>query len=119
MPHSARVNIRSSAQLCGPDGWRRGRLPTLPESAWFELAPDWACAILSPATARTDRAVKMPIYAHYGVQFAWLIDPLKQSVEAFELAGSTWNSVAQHQGAEIVALPPFEAVPLDLGGLWG
>jgi len=26
-------------------GWRRARMPALPEAAWFELAPDWACAV--------------------------------------------------------------------------
>ncbi len=29
-------------------GWRRERMPALPDSAWFELAPDWACELLSP-----------------------------------------------------------------------
>jgi len=24
-------------------GWRRERMPELPETAWFELAPDWVC----------------------------------------------------------------------------
>ena len=33
-------------------GWRRSRMPKLPETAWFELPPDWVCEILSPSTAR-------------------------------------------------------------------
>jgi len=39
--------------VLGPDlaGWRRERMPELPEAAAFELAPDWACEVLSPATA--------------------------------------------------------------------
>lgn len=40
-------------------GWRRERMPELPAAAWFGLAPDWACEILSPSTARTDRTIKM------------------------------------------------------------
>jgi len=44
-------------------GWRRERLPSLPKSSWFDLAPDWVCEILAPSTAAIDRAVKMPIYA--------------------------------------------------------
>ncbi len=56
-------------------GWRRERLPTMPDTAFFTLPPDWICEVLSPGTARTDRADKMPIYAEYGVSFLWLIDP--------------------------------------------
>jgi Uma2 family endonuclease len=42
-------------------GWRRQRMPEVPDTAAFELAPDWICEILSPGTAATDRADKMPI----------------------------------------------------------
>lgn len=31
-------------------GWRRERMPNLPHTDWFDLAPDWVCEILSPAT---------------------------------------------------------------------
>jgi hypothetical protein len=41
--------------------WRREGMPALPETAWFELAPDWVCENLSPGTARTDRVIEMPI----------------------------------------------------------
>ena len=36
-------------------GWRRERLPELPREAFFTLAPDWVCEVLSPSTARLDR----------------------------------------------------------------
>jgi hypothetical protein len=41
-------------------GWRRERLPTLPEAAWFELTPDWICEVLSPSTARTVSSGAIP-----------------------------------------------------------
>src|SRR5205085_2608797 len=31
-------------------GWRRERMPQLPDTAFFELAPDWVCEVLSPST---------------------------------------------------------------------
>ena len=37
-------------------GWRLARTPELPETAYFVLATDWACEVLSPATAADDRA---------------------------------------------------------------
>ena len=46
----------------GPDilvpdiaGWRRERVPTLPEEPHFSLAPDWLCEVLSPSTGWLDR----------------------------------------------------------------
>src|SRR5580700_3070151 len=29
-------------------GWRRERMPELPDAAAIELAPDWVCEVLSP-----------------------------------------------------------------------
>src|ERR671922_1878408 len=31
-------------------GWRRERLPALPDAAFFTMGPDWLCEILSPST---------------------------------------------------------------------
>lgn len=64
-------------QVLVPDlaGWRRQRMFALPETAWFEVIPDWVCEILSPSTARLDRIVKMPLYAQLGIVHLWLIDP--------------------------------------------
>lgn len=44
-------------------GWRRERMPVLPSTAYFTLAPDWICEVLSPSTEEHDREVKMPVYA--------------------------------------------------------
>ena len=46
-----------------------------------ELAPDWACEVLSPGTARKDRVKKMPIYAGNGVGHLWLLDPDQRTLE--------------------------------------
>src|SRR5437667_6517507 len=48
-------------------GWRRERMPVFPSVAAFELAPDWVCEVLSPSTARIDRARKLHVYAREGV----------------------------------------------------
>lgn len=48
-------------------GWRRTRAPVIPNAAALTQAPDWVCEVLSPSTARVDRAYKMRIYAREGV----------------------------------------------------
>jgi Uma2 family endonuclease len=44
-------------------GWRKERMPALPDVVGIELAPDWVCEVLSPSTAPIDRTRKVPIYA--------------------------------------------------------
>ena len=44
-------------------GWRRERMPALPDVVGFTLAPDWVCEVISPSTARIDRGRKLRVYA--------------------------------------------------------
>ncbi|WP_437974372.1 Uma2 family endonuclease [Sorangium sp. So ce295] len=100
-------------------GWRRERMPVLPETAFFSLAPDWICEVLSPSTASVDRDEKMPIYAREGVRYAWLVDPIARTLEVFSLvSGRGWGPAAVHRDAARVRAEPFEAIELDLSVLW-
>ena len=99
-------------------GWRRERMPALPETAYFELAPDWVCEVLSPSTRRMDRADKLPIYAGHGVAHAWLVDPEAQTLEVFSLQDRHWRLERVYQGEEEVCSPPFDAIRFSLGGFW-
>jgi len=111
--------VRNS-EVAVPDlaGWQRERMPRPPEDHRFEVVPDWVCEILSPSTKRKDRQDKMPLYAHYGVQYAWLIDPVEQTLEVYRLDAGAWVEVGHFTGAGQVVAPPFEAVSIDLKGLW-
>ena len=99
-------------------GWRRERLPSLPDTAWFELAPDWICEVLSPSTARTDRAEKLPIYAAAGVLHAWLIDPDLCALEALENLDGRWLLLEVSENDQASQLPPFDAISFPLNALW-
>ena len=113
--------LHLGADVVVPDlaGWRRERMPALPETAWFELAPDWACEILSPSTARTDRALKMPVYARERVSHLWLVDPDARTLEVYALQPDRhWLLLATLQEGEPVRQPPFEAVEFSLASLW-
>ncbi|MEJ2610763.1 MAG: Uma2 family endonuclease [Candidatus Thiodiazotropha sp.] len=114
--------LHLSTNILVPDiaGWRRERMPSLPETAWFELVPDWICEILSPSTARTDRALKMPLYAQVGVPHLWLVDPDTQTLEVYHLQeNSHWLLLVTLKENEAVSQPPFDAINFSLGSLWG
>lgn len=99
-------------------GWRVERMPAPPTTAYFSLAPDWICEVLSPGTAAIDRADKMPFYARAGIGHAWLVDPLLKTIEAYRLDRGGWRLLATHRGDLAVAVEPFEATPIDLSRLW-
>jgi Uma2 family endonuclease len=109
------------ADVLVPDlaGWRRERMPVLPDSAAIELAPDWVCEVISPGTARHDRGGKRAIYAREGVSHIWLVDPEARVLEVFRLlptkdyvVAGVWSESA------LVRAEPFDAIELELGALW-
>jgi Uma2 family endonuclease len=99
-------------------GWRRQRMPEIPDTAAFELVPDWICEILSPGTAATDRADKMPIYAVLGVPHLWLVDPLTRTLEIYRLETQRYSVLGTWRGDAVVRADPFDAIELELAALW-
>ena len=101
-------------------GWRRERFPGLLErdDAFFDVAPDWVCEVLSPSTAALDRGRKLALYHQEGVGHAWLVDPRAHALEAYRRGETGWCLLARHGGEEVVRAEPFETEPLDLGRLW-
>ena len=99
-------------------GWRREQLPELPDAAYFTLAPDWVCEVLSASTRRLDLHGKRPVYAREGVLYLWLVDPTDRTLEAFELRDREWVLIATAKDDEPVGIRPFDAITFSLGVLW-
>ena len=115
------IHFVRDTEVAVPDlaGWRRERMPQVPNDHRFAVVPDWVCKILSPSTARKDRFIKLPIYARYGVAHAWLVDPEAHTLEAFELRQGIWLLIATLQDDAPVRVPPFDAIEFSLADLWG
>ena len=100
-------------------GWRLRTLPERPDTAAYPVAPDWICEVLSPGTTARDRAHKLPFYGRAGVGHVWLVDPIGQTLEVFELTDHRWTLAMAVIGRTAVAPAPFESLEFDLGLLWG
>jgi Uma2 family endonuclease len=99
-------------------GWRRERLPHMPNVPFFELAPDWVCEVISPTTGALDRGRKLHVYAREGIAHCWLVDPLAKTLEVYRLEAGRWVVACTYAGAAQVHAEPFEAHLLDLARWW-
>jgi Uma2 family endonuclease len=114
------IHLVHDTEVAVPDlaGWHRERMPRVPQDHRFMVVPDWVCEILSKSTESKDRAITMPIYARYGVAHAWLVDPVKRTLEAYSLVDGDWREIGRFSGSGRVSVAPFDAIAIDLGDLW-
>jgi len=107
-------------------GWRRERLPERPRGV-VELTPDWVCEIVSPGHERKDTLTLLLLLQRHLVPYYWLIWPEERTLVAYGLDGVSYRIVANLTAAgpnaapdaERISIPPFEAVPIDLGYILG
>jgi len=106
--------------ICRPDiaGWRKERLPQFPGERPIVNRPDWVCEGLSPRTAVRDQNEKRTIYERAGVPWYWVVDPQNRTITVLRLVtdGFVVSQVVGDDGT--AALPPFEAVEIDLKTLF-
>ncbi len=100
-------------------GWRRERMPAIPDEAFFSLVPDWACEVLSPSTAVLDRVKKMPLYLSLGLKYFWLVDPIARTLEVYENDHQVWKLICSYANDDKVRAIPFDALEIELADLWG
>jgi Uma2 family endonuclease len=112
--------LHFAADVLVPDiaGWRRERMPQVPDVPWTDLAPDWICEVTSPSTERLDRGPKLGIYHQVGVAHVWLVEPLLRRIEVLRRSEEGWLLAATHFGDEAAGIEPFAAAPLLLAELW-
>ena len=107
-------------EILVPDlvGWRRERMPELPDTAYFALAPDWVCETLADSTRDLDLNGKRPVYAREGIPHLWLVEPTDRTLEAFELQEGQWVLIASVEDDDPVSIRPFDAITFGPGDLW-
>jgi Uma2 family endonuclease len=112
--------LHFGADVLVPDiaAWRHERMPRVPNTGFFTLAPDWVCEVISPSTGRIDRGRKMPIYARAGVEHLWIVDPLLQTAECYHLENGRWVLLRTAAGDGAARLEPFDTLELALSRWW-
>ncbi|MFH1176306.1 MAG: Uma2 family endonuclease [Acidobacteriota bacterium] len=96
-------------------GWRRERVPVLPEDVPLRIVPDWVCEVVSPSTGRRDRVAKAHGYLRAGVPFYWLLDLEARLLEALAARDGFWLRLGAWTDGDRARIPPFDAIELAVG----
>ncbi|MCU0292907.1 MAG: Uma2 family endonuclease [Thermoanaerobaculaceae bacterium] len=99
-------------------GWRRSRVPVLPDTRPVRIVPDWVCEVTSPSTGRNDRVRKADGYLRGGVPHYWLVDLESRTLEAWEARDGAWVRLGAWTEDDSARIPPFDAVELHIGRLF-
>jgi Uma2 family endonuclease len=100
-------------------GWRRERLPELPEETPATMRPDWVCEVLSPSNKRNDTVRKRRVYHRCGVPHYWIVDPIEETIDVYRWHADGYLQVLAAERGDRVRPEPFDAVELSVGMLFG
>ncbi|MCC6556719.1 MAG: Uma2 family endonuclease [Polyangiaceae bacterium] len=108
-------------EIYRPDvvGWRRERLPELPDATPVAVRPDWICEVLSPSNKRNDTIKKRRVYHRCGVPHFWIVDPMEETLDVYRWHTDGYLQVLAAERGDRVRPEPFDAVELRVGVLFG
>jgi Uma2 family endonuclease len=80
---------------------RRGNMGIITELN-IQGPPDLCIEVLSPGTESVDRERKMAVYARYGVQEYWIVNPMRQTVSTYSRDGDRFTLKIEAAGDDAV-----------------
>jgi Uma2 family endonuclease len=85
----------------------------------IEGAPDLMVEILSPHTEERDRGAKLQLYARYGVQHYWILDPDARAISEYVLQDRDYGLRGTHVAPAHFTSALFPDLAVDLGEVFG
>jgi Uma2 family endonuclease len=80
--------------------------------------PDLLIEILSPTTSRRDRGIKATLYARFGVEHYWIVDPVDRTVDVYARAGTAYGTPVRYAHDAILRPTIFPELAIDLSEIW-
>jgi Uma2 family endonuclease len=78
-----------------------------------DVSPDLVIEILSPSTSAHDRTRKQAMYARFGVQEYWIVDPADETVEIFVLEHGSYQAAHMVGRYDTAASPFIDGLAVD------
>jgi len=115
------VEVQLGNEVVRPDvvGWRRETCPERPMGFPILQRPDWICEVISPSDATDDTVKKLRVYHRMHVPYYWLVDPRDATLSAMRWSDDGYVTLVRAERGEVVRAPPFEAIELAIGTLFG
>lgn len=100
-------------------GWRRERMPTMPQERPITLRPDWLCEIVSESNRATDTVTKLRRYHQAGVPHYWILDQVDRTLTVYRHHPEGYLVALRAEASEKVRAEPFEAVEFHVAVFFG
>lgn len=84
-----------------------------------DCAPDWACEVRSPSSARNDLVDKLEILQLTGVPHYWIVEPRERKLTVHRWSPKGYQLVLTAAAGTAVRAEPFETVELRVSTLLG
>lgn len=93
-------------------------MPEQPRGIPVTVRPDWVAEILS-TNKRNNLIKKKRVYRRHQVPHYWIIDPAEQMLAVYRWTSEGYVEILAAERGERVRAEPFEAIPLEVGVLFG
>jgi Putative restriction endonuclease len=100
-------------------GWRRERLPELPEQPVVTVRPAWVCEVSRPSNTRNDLVKKLRVHHRCEAPHYWIVDPTNQILTVHRWSADGCLRVLPAERGERLRAEPFDAVEWPVGILFG
>lgn len=83
----------------------------------IDVVPELVVEVISPSTGRKDRVLKLNHYLSAGVPHYWIVDPEESFIEAYELRGEHYLSIARSDAGAFFH-PGYPGLAFDIKALF-
>ncbi len=99
-------------------GWRRDRLPQLPDDFPISIIPDWVCEITS-SNRGNDLIRKKRVLLNARMPDYWIADMKYQILSSLRWTAEGYNIAGEAGVGEKVSFSPFPEIELDVSVIFG
>lgn len=108
------VHVGYGAEIYCHDvaGWRRDRVPVMPDDFPVQLRPDWVCEIVSPKHEKRDFVTKPQTLLTFEVPYYWILHPEEQMLLVQRWTEKGYLTILSASAGQTVRAQPFDAIEI-------
>ncbi|HET7501737.1 MAG TPA: Uma2 family endonuclease [Kofleriaceae bacterium] len=100
-------------------GWRRDRVPEMPDEFPISIRPDWVCEIVSPKHEKRDFVTKPQTLLAAEVPYYWILHPEEQMLIVQRWTARGYLTALSAGANQTVRAQPFDAIEIRVAELFG